>query len=500
MALIIKPTNLALTWASTGVKLEPVASKVAAGWVVENPPYQYDNWLNNRQDTFNAHINQTGIPHWDATTEYIGNKSYCQDSDGVVYKALVTNTNVVPSNPLNSAKWVKAFEDFGSVAVVTAALDTHVTKYGTLDGLVNQSTARNNLSVFSKAESDVRFAAFAGTVGQTFHVGNATLATHAINKAQLDAVAQQATEVVIGVTRIASQTTMNVGTNDTDTVTALKGTATFNRRDKNLSDVGNVVTARTNLGLTITATTSLADIVLKADNLAGLVSVAAARTNLGLGDMAVATQLAFMRKDANLAGLADTTVSRANLGLNSMAVENTINWLSKAGNLAGIVDAPAARINLGLGSISTRESADFLDKAGNLAGLTNQQSARNNLGLQSLAMFNTNGTSPANVAANTLDFSGGSVLGVGYHYLPNDIVEQYGIAAISENTRVVFATPMIPFNVQLTVANVLSTVSIQERTTGIGAIDNNGFNAWAAFPGGVATLAVHWRAIGQRIR
>lgn len=500
MALIIKPSNLSATWAATGVKIEPTTTKVAAGWVVENPPYQFDNWLNNRQDTFNAHVNQTGVPHWDATTEYIGNKSYCQDSNGVIYKALVTNTNVVPSNPLNSATWVKAFEDFGSVAVVTSALNAHVTNYGILDGLINTNTARANLSVFSKTESDVRFAALAGNAAQIFSVANATAASHAINKAQLDTVGQQATESIIGITRIANQTTMNVGTNDTDTVTALKGSATFNRRDKNLSDVTNVTAARTNLGLTVTAITSLADILLKADNLAGLVSVPTARLNLGLGDMAVANQTSFLRKDGNLSGLSDVAASRINLGLGSLATETVGNWLSKAGNLAGIVDVAAARNNLGLGTIATRASSDFLDKAGNLAGLTNQQTARNNLGLQSLSMFNTNGTSAANVAATTLDFSGGSTPTGGFHHLPNDIVEQYGIVGIAENTRVNFPVPMVPFNVQLTIANVLSTGTIQERTCGLGTLDNNGFNAWAAFPGGVATLAIHWRAIGQRIR
>ncbi len=497
MAFIVKPTNLVATWASTGVKVEPAASKISAGWVVETPPYQFDNWLNNRQDTFNAHVNQAGIPHWDATTEYIGNKSYCQDSDGIVYKALVTNINVVPSNPLNVTKWVRAFEPFGSVAVVTSALNTHVTNYGTLNNLVNPVTARANLSVFSKAEADARFAALAGTAAQTFHVANATAPTHAITKAQLDVVGQQATESIIGVNRIASQTTMNVGTNDTDTVTALKATATFARRDKNLSDLASPSVARNNLGLTVTATTSLAEIHLKDDNLAGVASPAAARTNLGLGDMALATQSSFLRKDGNLSGIVNVPVARDNLGLGTLAVENVGSWLSKAGNLAGLTDVAVSRGNLGLGTIATRASGDFLDKAGNLAGLTNPQSARNNLGLGGLATFSPQGVDAPGIAGSYLDFS--ALVGAnGFMHFPNGILVQWGERAISDIAYVTdFAIPYTkPFTtVFQTLANAAGAQSVNVNTI---HVNNNYFVARCWERDGTYTGGhIRWIAIGM---
>ena len=89
MALIVKPSGLAKIWATSGVVQTPSDSKIAQGWVIELPPYQYDNWLCNRQDTFIAHVNQLGIPVGDSGTVYIGGKSYVQGSDGVVYKALL---------------------------------------------------------------------------------------------------------------------------------------------------------------------------------------------------------------------------------------------------------------------------------------------------------------------------------------------------------------------------------------------------------------------------
>jgi hypothetical protein len=249
MGYVTKPTTLMKMWATSGVKEQPNDSKIQQGWVVELPPYQFDNWLENRQDTFIAHVNQVGIPAWDAVTDYQGGKSYVQGSDGIVYKALVTNTNVDPTNPLNSSTWVRAFEDYGSVQVVQTALNNHLTNYSTLAGISNVTAARNNLSVYSKNECDNNFALKPGSVSQTFHVADATADTHAINKAQLYSLLNQATETVKGIAEIASQSEMNVGTNDTNIVTPLKGKATYLMRSNNLSDLTNIPAAKNVLGV-----------------------------------------------------------------------------------------------------------------------------------------------------------------------------------------------------------------------------------------------------------
>ena len=116
MAEITLP-DLSLLWASAGDILQPSDSKIQQGWAPEIPPRQWFNWLDNRQDQAIAHIAQHGITAWSSTIEYQAGKSYVQGSDGFVYKALTTNTNI---NPVGGApgNWESAF--------VTAATATQV--------------------------------------------------------------------------------------------------------------------------------------------------------------------------------------------------------------------------------------------------------------------------------------------------------------------------------------------------------------------------------------
>lgn len=64
MTLITKP-DFTYVWASGGAVVAPNDTKKQQGWVAEAPPFQYDNWLQNRQDQMLAHINQRGIPAWE---------------------------------------------------------------------------------------------------------------------------------------------------------------------------------------------------------------------------------------------------------------------------------------------------------------------------------------------------------------------------------------------------------------------------------------------------
>jgi len=97
MAKIEKPLNLTNTiWAAGGESVEPSNSKKLQGWVAEIPPFQFENWLQNRNDRALAHIIQMGIPEWDANTEYQANQSYVQDEDGEIYRATETHTGVNP--------------------------------------------------------------------------------------------------------------------------------------------------------------------------------------------------------------------------------------------------------------------------------------------------------------------------------------------------------------------------------------------------------------------
>lgn len=108
MAEFSLPTDLNLQWAGAGDILKPTDTKIQQGWQPEIPPRQWFNWLDNRQDQAIAHIAQHGISVWSSTLEYQAGKSYVQGSDGLVYKALTTHTNI---NPVGGApgNWESAF-------------------------------------------------------------------------------------------------------------------------------------------------------------------------------------------------------------------------------------------------------------------------------------------------------------------------------------------------------------------------------------------------------
>lgn len=92
-------------WASAGEVLKPTDSKIQQGWEAEIPPRQYFNYIDNRQDQFNAHVNQMGIPLWDIVTEYQINTSKVQGSDGRIYVAKVTHTGHNPTTDYNNDYW-----------------------------------------------------------------------------------------------------------------------------------------------------------------------------------------------------------------------------------------------------------------------------------------------------------------------------------------------------------------------------------------------------------
>lgn len=103
MPNISKPSDINNVWAATGDIVAPSSDYVQDGWEAIIPPREYFNWLDNRQDRFNAHVNQHGVPVWDATTEYQANLSYTKGSDGLIYKALRVNSNVDPVSDTTGA-------------------------------------------------------------------------------------------------------------------------------------------------------------------------------------------------------------------------------------------------------------------------------------------------------------------------------------------------------------------------------------------------------------
>ena len=158
MTLITKP-DFTYVWASGGAVVAPNDSKKQLGWVAEAPPFQYDNWLQNRQDQMLAHINQRGMPAWDGLTNYeAGGLSYVQGSDGKVYKSVAASgPSATVQNPTTDGTdtyWTIAFADVGAFLTQTAGDARYTQRSNNLADLTNVATARNNLSVYSKLESD----------------------------------------------------------------------------------------------------------------------------------------------------------------------------------------------------------------------------------------------------------------------------------------------------------------------------------------------------------
>lgn len=379
MPNIVKPSGVNQLWAAGGTKVNPGLQKLNIGWVVELPPYQYQNWLDNRQDTFIAHINQHGIPEWDAETEYQGNLSYTQGSNGIIYKCISTNTNFNPTNPLNSLYWAVAFEVAGAAAVVQSQLTQHLTNYATLTGITNPVAARNNLSVYSKVESDSRFAGLNGSAAQVFTVAVATQPEHAVRLGQVASLLTQATESNLGVVRIATSSATETGTDDLTAISPLKANSVFLKKSGNLAGLGNTATARANLGLGTAAVFSDTAFLKSANNLSEVASPSVARANLGLTSTATQPETYFLRGFQNLADVANVATARTNLGLGSSAVRADSFFLQSSNNLSDLSNVPVARNNLGLADTATLPSTTFLSRANNLSDLTNVQAARNRL-------------------------------------------------------------------------------------------------------------------------
>ena len=151
MTLITKP-DFTYVWASGGAVVAPNDTKKQQGWIAEAPPFQYDNWLQNRQDQMLAHINQRGIPAWDGLTSYeAGGLSYAQGSDGKVYKSVAasgpTATVQNPTTDVADVYWTEAFASIGSFLTQTAGDIRYTQRSNNLSDLTNISTSRANLGV-----------------------------------------------------------------------------------------------------------------------------------------------------------------------------------------------------------------------------------------------------------------------------------------------------------------------------------------------------------------
>jgi hypothetical protein len=128
----------------------------------------------------------------------------------------------------------------------------------------------------------------------------------------------------------------------------------------NLSDLTNLVTARSNLGLGNSATRA----------------VGTTSGTVAAGDDS--RILNALQKGLNLADVTSPSSARTNLGLGAVATYST---LPLANGGTGATTAAAARTNLGLGTAAQQNSGTFLQTANALSELAASTAALTNLGL-----------------------------------------------------------------------------------------------------------------------
>lgn len=157
MASISKP-DYSYIWASGGAVVEPSNTKKQTGWGPEVPPFQWENWIQNRQDQMLAHINQRGIPEWDGQTEYeAGGLSYVQGSDGKIYKSvLASGPSTTTQDPTtdDGTYWEEAFISPNDALTYAEGDARYAQIANNLSDLTNAATARTNLGVYSVSQVD----------------------------------------------------------------------------------------------------------------------------------------------------------------------------------------------------------------------------------------------------------------------------------------------------------------------------------------------------------
>lgn len=126
MAAEVTKPDFSYVWASGGAIVAPSDVKKQTGWVAEVPPFQWENYLQNRQDNAILHLFQKGISEWDALSNYYftasGVRSYVQGSDGVIYVAVQDSIGQNPVTDSSDTYWKIAFSSTDLANTTTAGI------------------------------------------------------------------------------------------------------------------------------------------------------------------------------------------------------------------------------------------------------------------------------------------------------------------------------------------------------------------------------------------
>ena len=184
MALPTKP-DMSHVWASGGAKVAPSNTKIDTGWTSEVPPFQWENWSQNRQDAFLDHINKSGFPVWDGLTNYeAAGQSLTKGSDGVIYKSVAASgpstTVQDPVTDVSDTYWTVAFASVGAFLTQATADTRYTQRANNLSDVTNAATARTNLGVANAVEG--------GIIGNCINLRASATGTNAAVSVTVDSI------------------------------------------------------------------------------------------------------------------------------------------------------------------------------------------------------------------------------------------------------------------------------------------------------------------------
>lgn len=252
MAEMLKP-NFAEVWASGGSVIEPSVAKIKQGWIEEQPPSQFENYLQRRQDEAIKYLFQRGIASWDKDEEYFSARSVVIQGG----KLYISKTNNKNKNPTTSTEdWRDLFAlGIADITGLTAELalkadktETAALTSGKADKVI-KVTAGNGLTGGGTLAADITLTLGTPTAitSSSSNTVTATGHTHSVSKASTTT----AGVVQLVNTFDSDSTTMALTAAAGKELYAIAKTGGDGAllKELNLSDLPNKATARSNLQL-----------------------------------------------------------------------------------------------------------------------------------------------------------------------------------------------------------------------------------------------------------